>query len=156
MLLKDSSAGAFEVLGGIRYDLSTLSRALIAVQGGGEQTSCCDQGRPVRRVFSIHWSGAKPAQTPAVRASFTNTCWDAASSQGRLFRLWNGGGDVRTSGAPQNSLLPPGYSLLTVFLIVMAGYKCIQGRCFLFQTVAAHLCTDKRNASQYLSRWEAG
>lgn len=36
VLLKDSSAGAFEVLGGIRHELSTLSRALIAIQGGGE------------------------------------------------------------------------------------------------------------------------
>lgn len=36
VLLKDSSAGAFEVLGGIRHELSTLSRALIAIQGGVE------------------------------------------------------------------------------------------------------------------------
>lgn len=53
VLLKDSSAGAFEVLGGIRYELSPLSQALIAIQGGDEETSCCDQGRPVRRLFSV-------------------------------------------------------------------------------------------------------
>lgn len=44
-LLKHS-AGVFEVLGGIRRELSTLSQALLAVQGGGEETSCYDQKGP--------------------------------------------------------------------------------------------------------------
>lgn len=40
VLLKDCSASAFEVLGGFREGLSALSRPLITVQGGDEQTSC--------------------------------------------------------------------------------------------------------------------